>query len=95
MLHFFSLGEEAKNPAKSIPRSIVITLVICLAAYVSVAAAVTLMQPYYLLDTNAPLPSAFNYTGLVWATKPIAVGSMCALIARYRSVLVDFKRPVK
>jgi len=78
------VGEEAKNPSKSIPRAIVITLLICLTAYVTVSAAVTLMKPYFLLNKDAPLPDAFNYTGLGWASKPIAVGSMCALIARYR-----------
>jgi len=76
-------GEEAKNPSKSIPRAILFTLLICLVSYISVSAALTLMQPYYLLDRNAPLPLAFQAVGLDWASKPIAVGSMCALIARY------------
>uniref|UniRef100_H2Z096 Cationic amino acid transporter C-terminal domain-containing protein n=1 Tax=Ciona savignyi TaxID=51511 RepID=H2Z096_CIOSA len=75
------VGEEAKNPSKSIPRSIIITLVICLVAYVVVSAALTLMQPYYELDVGAPLPNAFIHVDMGWASKPVAVGSMCALVA--------------
>uniref|UniRef100_H2Z098 Uncharacterized protein n=1 Tax=Ciona savignyi TaxID=51511 RepID=H2Z098_CIOSA len=76
------VGEEAKNPSKSIPRSIIITLVICLVAYVVVSAALTLMQPYYELDVGAPLPNAFIHVDMGWASKPVAVGSMCALDER-------------
>ncbi|CAK8696912.1 unnamed protein product [Clavelina lepadiformis] len=86
------VGEEAKNPGKSIPRSIVITLIICLAAYVSVSSAVTLMKPYYALDKNAPLPDAFKAVGLSWAAKPVAVGSMCALIASVLGAAVGMPR---
>nr|CAB3266326.1 high affinity cationic amino acid transporter 1 [Phallusia mammillata] len=88
------VGEEAKNPSKNIPRSIVITLATCLVAYVSVSSALTLMQPYYLLDENAPLPNAFVYVHMGWASKPIAVGSMCALIASVLGAAVGMPRIV-
>lgn len=40
-------GEEAKNPKRNIPLSILLTLIVVLAAYVGVSIVLTLMIPYY------------------------------------------------
>ena len=41
-------GEEARDPKRNVPLSIVLTLVAVLLAYVGISTVLTLMVPYYL-----------------------------------------------
>jgi len=88
------VGEEAKNPSKSIPRSIILTLLICFLGYAGVSTSLSLMQPYYLTNIEAPLPEAFKVVGYSWASKPVAVGSMVALTASLLGAAVGMPRIV-
>ncbi|XP_063965232.1 cationic amino acid transporter 2-like [Lytechinus pictus] len=72
-------GEEARNPSKAIPFSIMLTLIICLIAYVSVSAVMTLMVRYDDLAKFAPLAVVFQQRGLPFAKYVVSVGSLVSL----------------
>ncbi|XP_029651496.1 high affinity cationic amino acid transporter 1-like [Octopus sinensis] len=74
-------GEEAKNPQKAIPISIIISLFIVFIFYFLISLVLTTMSPYYLLDASASLPFVFERIGWTIAKYVIAIGGICALTA--------------
>lgn len=60
-------GEEAQDPAYSIPRATLISMTIVTIGYVMVGAALTLVIPYQSINPMAALPEAFSSRGISWA----------------------------
>jgi len=72
-------GEETKNPQKSIPIAIIVSLCFICLSYIGISTVLTLMIPYYLQDAAAPLPHVFHEVGLPWAGWIVSVGALFGL----------------
>lgn len=72
-------GEEAINPKRNIPLSIVISLIIIFLSYFGVSTVLTMMWPYYLQDPNAPFPHVFNEIGWIEVKWVVTIGAVFAL----------------
>ncbi|XP_049872998.1 cationic amino acid transporter 3 [Pectinophora gossypiella] len=72
-------GEEAKNPKRDIPLSIVLSLVIIFVSYFSIATVLTMMWPYYLQDAAAPFPHVFMELGMPVIKWIVTIGAIFAL----------------
>ena len=74
-------SEEARNPQKDVPVSIITALIICTVLYIAVSAVLTGMVPYNKLDTNAPVSDAFRQHGLTWAQFLVSFGALAGIIS--------------
>jgi len=72
-------GEETKNPQKSIPIAIMVSLSLVALAYTGISSTLTLMVPYYLQDAAAPLPAAFHNVNMNWAGWIVSIGALFGL----------------
>jgi APA family basic amino acid/polyamine antiporter len=72
-------AEEAKNPQKDVPIGIVASLVICTVLYVAVVAVLTGMVPYYKIDVDAGVSSAFAARDLRWADFIISTAGVAGI----------------
>lgn len=76
-----TLAEEVIDPKVDLPIGIIGTLVLTTGLYVGASAVVTGMVPWYAMDPNTPLASAFQSVGVGWATTIIAICTVTALTA--------------
>ena len=74
-----SAAEETKNPGKTIPIGIIGSLIISSVLYIAVAAVMTGMVPYNLLNTASPVSFALQYVGVQWAFTVITIGAIAGL----------------
>src|SRR5579885_677267 len=72
-------AEEVVDPQRNLPLGIIGSLLVCTVLYILVAAVVTGMTRYKLIDVNAPLASAFVNQGLNFVSAIISLGAVAGL----------------
>jgi len=87
-------GEETRNPQRSIPIAIVVSLMIVCVSYIGISSVLTLMLPYYLQDAQAPLPFAFKTAGLPAAALVVTVGALFGLSTSLLGAMFPLPRVV-
>ncbi|KAL3573861.1 hypothetical protein D5086_024474 [Populus alba] len=74
-----STAEEVKNPQRDLPLGIGLALSICCCLYMLVSVVIVGLVPYYAMDPDTPISSAFAAYGMQWAAYLVAAGAVMAL----------------
>ncbi|KAK7380768.1 hypothetical protein VNO78_33287 [Psophocarpus tetragonolobus] len=76
-----SIAEEVKNPQRDLPLGIGASLSLCCGLYMLVSIVIVGLVPYYAINPNTPISSAFADNGMQWAGYVINAGAFTALCA--------------
>ena len=78
-----TLGQETKNPQKTIPLALLLSLAICVTLYVSVALVMTGIADYRTLNVADPIAEALRQQGhkLDWARWCVSIVAIFGLIS--------------
>ncbi|CAH2079571.1 unnamed protein product [Thlaspi arvense] len=74
-----SMAEEVKNPQRDLPLGIGLSLLLCCLLYMMVSVVIVGLVPYYAMDPDTPISSAFATHGVQWAAYIITLGAVMAL----------------
>ncbi|MFF8375098.1 APC family permease [Streptomyces sp. NPDC015661] len=88
-----TLGEEVRDPARTIPRAVPLALGLTLAVYTLVAVSVlTVLGPAALADSPAPLADAARAADADWLVPLVAVGAAVAALGSLLSLILGVSR---
>ncbi|BBZ44283.1 APC family permease [Mycobacterium parmense] len=88
-----TLGEEVRDPARTIPRAIALALGITLAVYALVAlAALTALGPTGLGEATAPLIETARASGTGWLVPVVKVGATIAALGSLLALILGVSR---
>ena len=79
--------EECRNPKKDLPRSMILSLVICTVLYILISLVLTGMVSYKDLAVGDPLAFVFEKVGVHWISGIVAASAVVAIA----SVLLVFQ----
>ncbi len=88
-----TLGEEVRDPARTIPRAIPLALGLTLVVYAAVALAVLLvLGPRGLGEAAAPLSDAVRAAGADWLAPVVRVGAAVAALGSLLALILGVSR---
>jgi len=87
-----STAEEVKNPQRDLPWGIGLALSICCALYMMVSVVIVGLVPYFAMDPDTPISSAFARHGLHWAMYIVTSGAVLALCSTLMGSLLPQPR---
>ncbi|MEX5637918.1 APC family permease, partial [Parafrankia sp. FMc2] len=88
-----TLGEEVRDPGRTIPRAIPLALGITLVVYAAVAVAVlAVLGPGRLADATAPLADAVRAGGVGWLAPVVRVGAAVAALGSLLALILGVSR---
>nr|WTB29459.1 APC family permease [Streptomyces sp. NBC_00830] len=88
-----TLGEEVRDPERTIPRAIPLSLGITLVVYAVVAVAVlTVLGPKGLAEAAAPLSEAARAAGADWLAPVVRVGAAVAALGSLLALILGVSR---
>jgi APA family basic amino acid/polyamine antiporter len=78
-----TLGQETKNPQRTIPAALLISLLVCVLLYVGVALVMTGIAKYQTLNVADPIAEAMRAQGpqLAWARWCVSVVAVFGLVS--------------
>jgi APA family basic amino acid/polyamine antiporter len=85
-------AEEARDPQRTMPRGIILSLVICTVLYILVSGVLTGMLPYTKLNNPSPVSHALLQVGLNSAATIVAVGIVAGLFTVLLALLFGQSR---
>ncbi|MEV5496013.1 APC family permease [Nonomuraea fuscirosea] len=90
-----TLGEEVRDPARTIPRAVGIALAVTLVVYLLVAlAALRTLKPELLARSTAPLTDLVKEAGFGWMAPVVTVGAAVAALGALLALLLGVSRTV-
>jgi basic amino acid/polyamine antiporter, APA family len=88
-----TLGEEVRDPARTIPRAIPLALGVTLIVYATVAvAALAALGPQRLAKSLAPLTDTVRASGTEWMVPVVSVGAAVAALGSQLALILGVSR---
>jgi basic amino acid/polyamine antiporter, APA family len=88
-----TMGEEVRDPERTIPRAILIALTITVSIYLVVAASVlVVLGPAGVAASPAPLAAAIDAVGWAWAGLPVRLGAAAAALGALLALIAGVGR---
>ena len=85
-------AEDTRDPRRSVPRSMLLSLLVVTVLYVAMAAVLVGLRPHTELGSAAPVSDALTATGAGWAVRVVNVGALLALTTVVMVVLIAQSR---